>query len=369
MNNSIILPSSSLTTKLFNTSNTTSFEGLTTKSGQRNDFLTLAGAISCCTIVGILFVFGIFANALTILVVKKSADLKTSAFNVIICSLAFSDFISAWNSPFAVYRSTFGYRLYYLPTFFCKTTMAFKFWTSCVTIQHILVFTILRIAAIKFPHRMKIFTVYKAKILVMVIWIETFLANFIFYFWFPYVYSADEFNPVGVGCSAHKDQMKYITIYTNIAFPIFLWSPILTVVLLTFVLICLVIQRKRLRQKDRGSDVDVSKENFALLQLSLILLSFLIGYLPDAGYRLAARIRFENGQKFVERQTWILKLSSLLCLRISECLNPIFYNIASSTMRKATKTYVTTKLCFKQTKQDNNTTNADAPPRSTNKQV
>ncbi|XP_077974952.1 uncharacterized protein LOC144430749 [Styela clava] len=280
-------------------------------------------------------------------------------------SLCVSDFLSACYSPFVLYRRTFGYFKYSLPVFFCKTTLAVDFWTSNVTIQHILVFVILRIIGIKFPHRLKKITPYIVKILALGIWVETFLANFVFYFWFPTVLPSN-LNTFINACTSPFAKLIHVRRCMFIAFPILLYFPICAVALLTFYLVILVATRRK-SIKDTRSNTDVKKENFALLQLSLILASFLIGYLPDIVYRIMVvswpRLQ---GQGYHGRLLWQHSMAAHMLVRISECLNPIFYNLASSAMRAETKKVL--RLLFQKETTIQRSTDVDTPSKELPKQ-
>ncbi|XP_039252739.2 uncharacterized protein LOC120329995 isoform X2 [Styela clava] len=264
-----------------------------TGNPDRNLF-TYSEGIILAVFVGLFSAFGIFANAVTFFVIAGSDKLKKSPFNIMLMSLCVSDFLSACYSPFVLYRRTFGYSKFSLPVFFCK-------------------------------------------IVALGIWVETFLANFVFYFWFPTVLPSNLVT-FRKACTSQLAKLIVLRRYMLFAFPIFLYFPICAVALLSFYLVILVaIRRKSI--KDNRSNTDVKKENFALLQLSLILASFLLGYLPDIVYRIMA-ISWPRlyGKGYHGRVPWQHSMAAHMLLRISECLNPIFYNLASSAMRAETRT-------------------------------
>nr|XP_039252975.1 platelet-activating factor receptor-like isoform X1 [Styela clava]XP_039252976.1 platelet-activating factor receptor-like isoform X1 [Styela clava] len=302
--------------------------------------------------IAVFFVFGICTNALTFIVIVSSKKLSKSPFNIMIMSLCVSDFLSACDSPFVLYRRSYGYFEYRLPVFFCKNTVALDFWTNNVTIQHILVFTILRIAAIKFPHRMKQFTAAKARILTATIWIETFLVNYVFYFSMLTVY------PPGIAkairaCSTDTKKVFFVKMYLYIAYPIFLYIPLCSLILLSVYLVFLIYQRRNMR-KESNADIDVSKENFALLQLSLIMGSFMLGYIPDISYRFVIITQLWKKVAYHGRGPWQHSMITHICLRVSECLNPIIYNVASSTLRDHSKQFLRRMCCRKSSQVNGN---------------
>nr|XP_039252977.1 platelet-activating factor receptor-like isoform X2 [Styela clava] len=269
--------------------------------------------------IAVFFVFGICTNALTFIVIVSSKKLSKSPFNIMIMSLCVSDFLSACDSPFVLYRRSYGYFEYRLPVFFCKNTVALDFWTNNVTIQHILVFTILRIAAIKFPHRMKQFTAAKARILTATIWIETFLVNYVFYFSMLTVY------PPGIAkairaCSTDTKKVFFVKMYLYIAYPIFLYIPLCSLILLSVYLVFLIYQRRNMRK----------------------------------AYRFVIITQLWKKVAYHGRGPWQHSMITHICLRVSECLNPIIYNVASSTLRDHSKQFLRRMCCRKSSQVNGN---------------
>lgn len=56
---------------------------------------------------------------------------------------------------------------------------------------------------------------------------------------------------------------------------------------------------------------------------------------------IAYEIWDTSGAPATKQMDYWVGFSSYICLRLSECLNPVFYNIGSSKMRKCTKNYLT----------------------------
>nr|XP_039252739.1 uncharacterized protein LOC120329995 isoform X2 [Styela clava] len=287
------------------------------------NLFTYSEGIILAVFVGLFSAFGIFANAVTFFVIARSDKLKKSPFNIMLMSLCVSDFLSACYSPFVLYRRTFGYSKYSLPVFFCK-------------------------------------------IVALGIWVETFLANFVFYFWFPTVLPSNLVT-FRKACTSQLAKLIVLRRYMLFAFPIFLYFPICAVALLSFYLVILVATRRK-SIKDNRSNTDVKKENFALLQLSFILASFLLGYLPDIVYRIMA-ISWPRlyGKGYHGRVPWQHSMAAHMLLRISECLNPIFYNLASSAMRAETRT-VLKRLFRKEETKIQRSTDVDTHTKESSKQ-
>ena len=76
-------------------------------------------------------------------------------------------------------------------------------------------------------------------------------------------------------------------------------------------------------------------ERYIFTQLSLIVVAFILGYMPTAVYQVwTIESRSNTGLELID---YWFGITSYLCLRFSECLNPIIYNLGSSKMRMATK--------------------------------
>ena len=75
-------------------------------------------------------------------------------------------------------------------------------------------------------------------------------------------------------------------------------------------------------------------------QLSLIVIAFMVGYLPLTIYLVWTSARnsddFSNSEDAGAVDYWFGVVSYLL-LRLSECMNPVMYNLGSSNIRKETK--------------------------------
>ncbi|XP_039251280.2 growth hormone secretagogue receptor type 1-like isoform X1 [Styela clava] len=296
-------------------------------------------AVICSVFVGIMTVFGLVANLTTIVVIVKTPKLKSLPFNALIASLCVSDIIASCNSPLMLYWKTFGYYRYQLPEFFCKVTLPINSWTNTSTIQHILAFMLIRLGAISYPHRLKDFTLRRAKILITVIWIVTFIGNSCFPMWFLGVHDTEAGSFTRSACVTDKSVWFIVRKVSYVRQIIFLYIPMVLIVTSTLLLIRLLIIRRNKKQQEKNDNSDVSKENAALIQLSLIVTSFLIGYLPDFGFRISVMIK-SLGIKFGGRSAWLLSMLSHLVQRSTECLNPIFYNLGSSQLREATKQFL-----------------------------
>ena len=91
------------------------------------------------------------------------------------------------------------------------------------------------------------------------------------------------------------------------------------------------VQQRRPKRPNRGARAQ--NERHIFIQLSLIAVAFIIGYVPMGIYRVWTTTGDHANQSF---DYWF-GIVSYLSLRFSECMNPIVYNLGSSKIRNATK--------------------------------
>ena len=91
----------------------------------------------------------------------------------------------------------------------------------------------------------------------------------------------------------------------------------------------------------RGSSASIALERQArqeratFIQLTLVNVSFLIGYIPITVYLLwTSNVATGSRDPFTDYWFGVV---SYLCLRVSECMNPVIYNLASSNIGGATR--------------------------------
>ncbi|CBY12798.1 unnamed protein product [Oikopleura dioica] len=120
-----------------------------------------------------------------------------------------------------------------------------------------------------------------------------------------------------------------------LTYPIFYYLPFLVLVLSS----CFI--GKQLIQSSRRSK-NWRKNRQAVVQLALVVISFIIGYLPNILYFLTT----EHGKKDGYRVDYWMNLLCYVCLRLSECMNPFLYNVASTKMRRSSIRAVGKTLFF-----------------------
>uniref|UniRef100_F6WSI3 G-protein coupled receptors family 1 profile domain-containing protein n=3 Tax=Ciona intestinalis TaxID=7719 RepID=F6WSI3_CIOIN len=86
------------------------------------------------------------------------------------------------------------------------------------------------------------------------------------------------------------------------------------------------------------------KDRQAILQLFLIVGSFLFGYIPLTAFHFYTGFTINISNNVINAFDWRFAMVQYLMLRFSECMNPVFYNLASGKMRGETKKFLA-KLC------------------------
>ncbi|XP_077972736.1 galanin receptor 2b-like [Styela clava] len=282
----------------------------------------------------ILGLFGVFANGVIIFVITKNEKLKKSPFNILLVSLCISDFLSASNSSIQSYRLLWSLRAYTGPEFFCKLSHSVRVWTEYATVQHILIFSIVRLYAMKCPMRIKrVFTPSLATITAAVIWLEVFLTAAIFRYIFPTVYPVQPDSEYS-GCIAVPPEWKEALKLHKFTVPFMFFLPMFGIIGCAVYLAVTIYRMRHCDISRTPSPNRLRNENKAILQVSLIVLSFLLGYLGNAVNRVLVSLPIYTFP--LVSRSWFTFICNLL-LRLSECLNPVFYSLGSDTLMKATK--------------------------------
>ncbi|XP_078494137.1 growth hormone secretagogue receptor type 1-like [Ciona intestinalis] len=319
----------------------------------RQPFNQVAIAI-CASILVPLTVFGLAANTVTIIVIAKSPKLR-SIFNFMILSLCVSDFLSALLSPLFLYRRTWGFEDWQISSFLCKVFWAGDVWTSYVTSTHILMFALLRFVSIQSQAAYYKIKIIHIKIIITVIWIITFLIGFVpFSIWFGSKKRDRYSNTIDAkwpACTLNLPWLRMFQSYTVIAYSLLFYIPMILVIILSFCIGFVLFRKRKNRQaiiseflssrspgEKIGDTVETKrrrKENQVILQLALIVGSYLLGYIPHTAYQFYTT-SVKPTTHYAKAFDWWFGMIEHMALRISECLNPVFYNLASSKMRSET---------------------------------
>nr|XP_039253328.1 uncharacterized protein LOC120330432 [Styela clava] len=245
-------------------------------------FFTQLEVAGLGTIICLMSIIGIILNSITFFAILLDTKLKNSVFNVFISSLCVSDFFSSISNPLTFFALMGTHKDYLFPDIVCKLH------TAVIYGQPFVLFSI--------------FLYFHSSVLCRFIggafiWLETFGVSFVPYFYFMGVFKGSHLDPNVMLCRGGGQTLMI---------------------------------RRKFSKEALGNGRKTKDENFAILQLSLILLSFLIGYIPDVARRL-----FNTNNSLRTKSDLLIYIIPIFILRFSECLNPVFYNISSSSIRNA----------------------------------
>jgi len=235
--------------------------------------------------------------------------------------------------------------------------------TSIATAMHILCFAAFRYCAIFYPIAYKQLKLKTVKIILLVIWVASLLFGFIpISIWFSSRIRDRTSNLPDARWPSCTLKIEYLDQYKNylaIAHPIFLYLPLIIVAFLSLMISCKLYNQPTNTQ----NSIKRSKQKMMVAQLLLIVFSFLIGYVPISVYEKWSAEVTANTPYYKKLDYWF-GMTSYMSLRLSETLNPLFYNLGSRRLRYYSKKWLN-KNIFTFTS-DNISTNKSQKDRTTN---
>ncbi|XP_039252602.1 galanin receptor 2a-like [Styela clava] len=311
---------------------------------------TTAWVVVSAVILFAMMIFGTVANSLTIAVIRKSSKLRTKYYTLIL-SLCVSDLTSALLSPLFLYRRTWGFDYFALPDFFCKFYWGVDYWTSYATAMHILSFALLRFIGVQWPTTFRKINGKHIALWLATIWTLSFGCGFIPHAIFNEVKVVDRYSSQArwASCSLASRWFSTWQVYIQFAYPIFLYVPAGLVIVISAAIGIKLATHKRPGDTTASQSQDASnsvsrqiksrrkKDKHIIMQLFLIVGSFLLGYAPVTAFHWYTGFTIDESNPELNKFDWKFAMVQYILLRFSECLNPVFYNLASSKMRKETK--------------------------------
>lgn len=281
------------------------------------------------TAFGIVWCFAFIANSLTLIVLAR---IQKTPLNVFIMGLCFSDILSAITSPFDMIAKLTFDGTYPWNTSVCKMLFPVISVASSVTIQLVLVLSAWRFMALSKPMKTTgSMTTKMAKLIVVSCWLITTLI------YLPFeAFALDiipSYAPGSVTCHFRRDVREESRMFILIVdLAILNALPIFAIVVLSIAIGVLVIKRGKKRPSVSNDDRFRRREKKALLQVSLIIASFLIGYIPKFTYFILHITTRQNGY---QRAIGLIAWRGVL--NITEAINPILYAVGSSVIRNEAK--------------------------------
>ncbi|XP_053246531.1 growth hormone secretagogue receptor type 1 [Podarcis raffonei] len=291
----------------------------------------LTGVTVTCVL---LFVVGILGNVMTMLVVSRFRDMRTTT-NLYLSSMAFSDLLIFLCMPLDLFR-LWQYRPWNLGDLLCKL---FQFVSeSCTysTILNITALSVERYLAVCFPLWAKVvITKGKVKLVILVLWAVSFAsAGPIFVL--VGVEHENGTNPSDTNeCRATEYAIQSglltIMVWTS---SVFFFLPVFCLTVLYSLIVRKLWRRKK---KDIGPKTSIrDKYNRQTVKmLAVVVFAFILCWLPFHLGRYLFSKSFEDGSLEIAVISQYCNLVSFVLFYLSAAINPILYNIMSKKYRKA----------------------------------
>ncbi|NXL34014.1 GHSR protein, partial [Glaucidium brasilianum] len=291
----------------------------------------LTGITVACVL---LFVIGVIGNLMTMLVVSRFRDMRTTT-NFYLSSMAFSDLLIFLCMPLDLFR-LWQYRPWNFGDLLCKL---FQFVSeSCTysTILNITALSVERYVAICFPLRAKvIITKGKVKLVILFLWAVSFIsAGPIFVL--VGVEHENGTNPLSTNeCRATEYAIRSglltIMVWTS---SIFFFLPVFCLTVLYSLIGRKLWRRKR---KNIGPNAVIRDKNNkqTVKMLVVVVFAFILCWLPFHVGRYLFSKSFEAGSLEIAVISQYCNLVSFVLFYLSAAINPILYNIMSKKYRVA----------------------------------
>ncbi|EGW00007.1 growth hormone secretagogue receptor type 1 [Cricetulus griseus] len=290
----------------------------------------LAGVTATCVA---LFVVGISGNLLTMLVVSRFRELRTTT-NLYLSSMAFSDLLIFLCMPLDLVR-LWQYRPWNFGDLLCKL---FQFVSESCTYATVLTITALsveRYFAICFPLRAKVVvTKGRVKLVILVIWAVAFCS------------AGPIFVLVGVEhengtdprdtneCRATEFAVRsgLLTVMVWVS-SVFFFLPVFCLT----VLYSLIGRKLWRRRGDAAVGASLRDQNHkqTVKMLAVVVFAFILCWLPFHVGRYLFSKSFEPGSLEIAQISQYCNLVSFVLFYLSAAINPILYNIMSKKYRVA----------------------------------
>ncbi|XP_048397028.1 motilin receptor [Stegostoma tigrinum] len=281
--------------------------------------------IPVTTICIVLFIVGVTGNTLTVLIVRRYKDMKTTT-NLYLSSMAMSDLLIFLCLPFDLYR-LWKYKPWLFGDFFCRFYQYINEGCTYATILHITALSIERYLAICFPLKAKVFiTKRRVRSVIALLWSLALLSAVPFLFL------------VGV----EQDMCKHTEYAVSSGLlNIMIW---VSTIYFFFPMCCLTflygfIGRKLWKSKDEIRGPNAANREQCHRQtvkiLAVVVLAFATCWLPfHIGRNLFSNNSVSGGiDMFVFSQYF--NVVCMLLFYLSSSINPILYNVMSKRYRTA----------------------------------
>ncbi|MBN3285449.1 GHSR protein, partial [Polyodon spathula] len=280
----------------------------------------------------LMFIVGVTGNTMTILIIRKYKDMKTTT-NLYLSSMAVSDLIIFLCLPFDLYRLW-----KYIPWIFgeaiCRLSHYINEGCTYATILHITALSIERYLAICFPLKAKVFvTKRRVKCVIGFLWMFALVSAAPMLFLFGVEYENNTDPDTGTRqCKYTSYAVSSGLLYTMV------W---VSTIYFFFPMFCLSflygsIGRKLWKSKNeiRGPNA-ANRERYhrqTVNILVVVVLAFAVCWLP---FHIGRNIFIHVDNYLAAKFSQYFNMVSMLLFYLSACINPILYNLMSKKYRAA----------------------------------
>ncbi|XP_078416728.1 motilin receptor-like [Cetorhinus maximus] len=280
------------------------------------------------TIVSIvLFITGVTGNTLTVLIIRRYKDMKTTT-NLYLSSMAVSDLLIFLCLPFDLYR-LWKYKPWLLGDFLCKFYQYINEGCTYATILHITALSIERYLAICFPLKAKVFiTKQRVRSVIALLWTLALLSAAPFFFLLGVEHDMCKHTEYAVSSGILHIMIWVSTVY--FFFPMFC---------LTF--LYGFIGRKLWNSKDeiKGPNA-ANREKYhkqTVKILAVVVLAFALCWLPFHIGRNLFSNNSTSGSVDMYLFSQYFNVVCMLLFYLSASINPVLYNVMSKKYRTAAR--------------------------------
>ncbi|NXW42665.1 GHSR protein, partial [Nyctiprogne leucopyga] len=273
----------------------------------------------------ILFFLGVSGNLITIVIFRRSQEMRTTV-NMYLSSMALSDTLIFLGLPSDLYR-LWKYKPYIFGDFLCKFFIYLSETCTYCTILHITTVSVERYFAICFPLKAKAtITKCRVKRVILVLWGCSFLTAGPILFLFGVEHPNGSLPQESQECRsiervARTGLLETMTWISTLYF----FLPMLCLTLL-YGLICRKLGQSRQRLPGRKTS-----HTQTVKMLAVVVLAFVLCWLPFH----AGRILFAQSGIILYDLTQNFNLVAMLLFYLGASINPILYNVMSHKYRRA----------------------------------
>ncbi|XP_074962582.1 growth hormone secretagogue receptor type 1-like [Phalacrocorax aristotelis] len=322
---------SALKPDMGSTSNHSYFRNDTDPSEDQSFSLFAVHILVPVTVISIiLFFLGVSGNLITIVIFRRSQEMRTTV-NMYLFSMALSDTLIFLGLPSDLYR-LWKYKPYIFGDFLCKFFIYLSETCTYCTILHITTVSMERYFAICLPLKAKAtITKCRVKRVILALWgCSLFTAGPIL-FLFGVEHPDGSVPQESRECrSIERVARTGLLMTMTWVSTIYFFLPMLCLTLL-YGLICRKLWQSRRRLPDCQAAGRKRSHAQTVKMLAVVVLAFVLCWLPFH----VGRILFAQGEVILYDLTQYFNLIAMLLFYLGASINPILYNVMSHKYRKA----------------------------------